>query len=127
MSLIAAAQWTAVATIVLAVFAIVTAVFAFLAFRAQSSEVTTLRGQLEDQKELNPKQTPVLELQARELRESIDERKRDAEDQRQSQANKVAAWFGLKDFGPVQFSSGPRGPSLQLWGAFIRNDSGSGC
>ena len=42
MSLIAAAQITAVATAVLALFAIVTAVFAFLAFRKQSREVGLL-------------------------------------------------------------------------------------
>jgi len=39
MSQIAAAQWTAVATIVLAAFAVVTAAFAFLAFRAQAEQV----------------------------------------------------------------------------------------
>ena len=44
MSMIAAAQWTAVATIALAVFAVVTAVFAFLAYRKQSKE---LRASLE--------------------------------------------------------------------------------
>lgn len=43
MSLIAAAQWTAVATIVLAVVAIVTAVFAILAFRKQCAEVAMLQ------------------------------------------------------------------------------------
>jgi hypothetical protein len=45
MSLIAAAQITAVATAVLALFAIVTAVFAFLAFRKQSREVGLLQEQ----------------------------------------------------------------------------------
>jgi hypothetical protein len=42
MSMIAAAQWTAVAIIALAVFAVVTAVFASLAYRKQSKEVRTL-------------------------------------------------------------------------------------
>ena len=43
MSVIAAVQWTAVATIALAVFAVVTAVFAFLAYRKQSTELRHLR------------------------------------------------------------------------------------
>ena len=46
MSLIAAAQWTAVATIVLAAFAIVAAWYARAAFRGQSEELSTLRDQL---------------------------------------------------------------------------------
>ena len=45
MSLIAAAQLTAVATTILALFAIVTAVFAFLAFLKQSREVGLLQEQ----------------------------------------------------------------------------------
>jgi hypothetical protein len=45
MSLIAATQFTAVATAVLALFAFVTAVFAFLAFRKQSKEVGLLQQQ----------------------------------------------------------------------------------
>ena len=44
MSEIAALQWTAVGTIALAVLAMVTAVFAFLAFQKQSEEVR-LQGQ----------------------------------------------------------------------------------
>jgi hypothetical protein len=51
MSLLVATQMTAIATAVLALFAIVTAVFAFLAFRKQSTEVTTLQGQARDQSE----------------------------------------------------------------------------
>ena len=45
MSLIFASQLTAVATAVLAVFAVVTAVFAFLAFRQQSTELGLLQRQ----------------------------------------------------------------------------------
>jgi hypothetical protein len=45
MSLIAATQITAVATLALAVFAFVTAIFAFLAFRKQSQEVGMLRAE----------------------------------------------------------------------------------
>src|SRR5438045_181067 len=66
---------TAIATAGLLAGAIITAVYAIKAFGAQSQ-------QLKDQRELNAKQTRVLELQATELRESIDERKRDADERR---------------------------------------------
>ena len=66
MSLIAATQWTAVATIVLAAFAILTAVFAILAFRKQSAEVGMLQ----------------------------EDRKREAEERRQAQAAQVFTWVG---------------------------------
>ena len=92
MSLIAATRITAIATAILAGFAIVTAIFAFLAFRKQSAEVTTLQRQLEDQKDLNEKQTPVLVLQAKELQESLDERKREAAARRRGQASRVFIW-----------------------------------
>lgn len=82
MSLIFATQLTAIATAVLAVFAIVTAWYARRAYRAQS-------GQLEDQRKLNEQQTPVLELQATELRESLEERKRQAERLLRAQASRV--------------------------------------
>lgn len=128
MSQIAAAQWTAVATIVLAAFAVVTAVFAFLAFRAQAEQVGTLKeqstdekaligqqaellqvqsGQLEvqhqqldDQRTINARQAEVMELQAQELRESLDERKREAEARRAAQASQVFIWVELADTEP---------------------------
>lgn len=89
MSLIAAAQLTAIATVALAAGAIVTAVFAFLAFRKQSDEVRTLKEQLEDQENLNEKQTPVLELQARDLSHSLEDRRRDLDQRRRAQATQV--------------------------------------
>src|SRR5260221_13834131 len=92
MSLIAATQITAIATAVLAAFAIVTAWYARRAFREQSEEVRTLKKQLKDQQDLTAKQTPVLELQAEELRESLDERKREAANQRRAQASMVFVW-----------------------------------
>ena len=104
--MIAAAQWTAVATIVLAVFAVVTAVFASLAYRKQTKEVRALeahmtdlgewarqetqllqvqfgqldvlRQQFEEQRAINARQTEVLELQAQELRASLERREREA-------------------------------------------------
>jgi hypothetical protein len=106
MSMIAAAQWTAAATIALAVFAVVTAVFAFLAYRKQSKELRSLEahmtdlgewsrqesellrvqfGQLEvlrqqfaEQRAVNARHTEVLELQARELKASLEQREREA-------------------------------------------------
>ena len=117
MSLIFAAQLSAVATAVLAVFAIVTAFYARQAFRHQSQEVGAIERQVKDQQELtrqqaelltvqsgrlelqgeqlddqrkvNADQAKVLKLQADELRESLAARQRAAEEQRKAQASKV--------------------------------------
>jgi TATA-binding protein-associated factor Taf7 len=110
MSLLTATQITAVATAVLAAGAIVTAVFAYLAFGKQSQEVRTLdreardqaklleiqssrldaqREQLTDQQTLNKQQTEVLALQAKELAESMAQRKREADDRHRAQAARV--------------------------------------
>lgn len=108
---------TAIATVVLAVFAIVTARYARKAFREQSREVAAIeqqvkdgqdvarqqaellkvqseqlelqRRQLEDQQATNAEQAKVLRLQAAELQESLDERKRQAELARGYQARRV--------------------------------------
>ena len=48
---------TAAFTIVLAVGAIVTAIFAILAFRKQPAQLTILKGQAEDERETNKKLT----------------------------------------------------------------------
>jgi hypothetical protein len=91
---------TAIFTGVLAIGAIVTAIFAIRAFRKQSAELGVLqqqakdqseqlgiqRQQADDQRKVGEKQTTVLELQARELSESLDERKRNADEQRRSRA-----------------------------------------
>ncbi len=117
MSLIFATQLTAVATAALAVFAIVTALFALLAFRKQSEEVRAIeqqvtdqqeltrqqaellkvqsgqlelqRHQLDDQREANARQAEVLELQAAELRESLKERSAEVNRRRKAQAAQV--------------------------------------
>ena len=108
---------TAIATVILAVFAVVTAWYARKAFREQSREVAAieqqvkdeqevtrqqaellkvqtgqlevLRAQFDDQRKASAKQAEVLELQAAELHESLDERKREAEQQRRAQASLV--------------------------------------
>jgi photosystem II stability/assembly factor-like uncharacterized protein len=90
MSLLTATQVTAIATAVLAALAIVTAVFAILAFRTQSE-------QLAEQEAVNRQQAEVLDLQAKELRESLDERKREAVERRGAQAQLVAATLGAEE------------------------------
>jgi hypothetical protein len=117
MSQLVAAQVTAVATAVLAGFAIITAVFAIAAFFKQREEVRTLQqeakdqqalteqqgellkvqaGQLDvqqqrldDQRKINEQQAEVAALQAQELRESLDERRREAAELRRAQASRV--------------------------------------
>jgi len=135
-------QLTAVANVVLAVFAIITGVLAALAFLKQSREVRAierqvsdeqevtaqqaqllpvqtgqlevLRDQLADQRKASAAQAEVLELQAAELRESLEEPKREAEARRSSQASLIAAWFAsVPDH--LRHSS--------VWGAAIRNAS----
>jgi hypothetical protein len=105
-------QWGDVPTWGLLVGAAVTAFFAGRAFSTQSK-------QLRDQQKINEGLAEVLPLQARELRESIDERKRLSEDQRRAQANKVAAWFDYLASLPLQ--GGP--PLVAGWGAKILNAS----
>lgn len=121
MSEIFAAQLTAVANAVLAAFAIVTAGLAFLAWRKQSREVSDQaemlglqRRQLEAQREDSARQAGVLELQAADLRESLKERERDAQERREGQAASVAAWFA--EGQPLAWGDDP-------WGATARNAS----
>jgi hypothetical protein len=58
---------TAVATAVLAAFAIVTAVFAMHAFRKQSQEVRTIERQVKDQEALTRQQAELLTIQSAQL------------------------------------------------------------
>jgi len=77
-----AATWVlAIATMVLALGAALTVLFAKRAFDKQSEEVRTLADQLkvsceqfEEQKRLNARQTDVLDLQQQDLRESLEQR-----------------------------------------------------
>jgi hypothetical protein len=96
MSLDVATWVTAIATVVLAVFAIVTAWYARKAFRKQAQEVSDQAGllktqsdQLEEQRKINAKQTVVLELQEEDLRESLTERKRERQAAERQQANGI--------------------------------------
>ncbi len=132
--MLAAAWLTAGFTGVLAIFAIVTAVFAIRAFRKQSQEVAdqaslleiqsgqldAQREQLAGQQAFSKQQTQVLELQAQELTESLTERKREADERHRGQAAQVAAWFGHS----TSSSPFPNGPRINMWGATVRNESG---
>lgn len=136
---------TAAGTVVLAAFAIVTARYARKAFREQSKEVAAierqvsdgqelarqqaallevqagqlevLRAQLEDQRKASAAQAEVLELQGADLRESLEERKREAEDRRQAQAAQVSAWFAWDRVLDALIPGDD-------WGATVRNASG---
>jgi hypothetical protein len=138
MSVVFATQLTAMATAILAAFTIITAVVAAFAFKKQSNAVSdgremigqqkdmlevqakrldVYRQQVDEQRQINDEQRKLnvarvetLELQAREIRASLDQRERDAEEQRRSQAARVTAWFARPS---------PEGP----WGAVIRNAS----
>jgi hypothetical protein len=92
MSLLFSTQLTAVATAVLGVFAIITAAVAALAFRKQSQEITLLQVQLRDQKEFDERQAGVLELQAKELAESLEERKLNRVQKNREQATHIFVW-----------------------------------
>lgn len=140
MSLIFATQFSAVATAILAVFAVVTAVFAFLAFRKQSEEVGAIEQQVTDQQELtrqqaellkvqsgqlelqhhqlddqrqaNARQAEVLALQAADLRESLVERKREAVERRNALASRVS--IAVKPLNKDHMADGgEQGPRLE--------------
>jgi hypothetical protein len=94
------AEITAIATAALALFAIITAVYAVRAFRKQSQDVRDQASmlklqseQLDEQRKINERQTKVLDLQASELRESLEERKRDTAERRRAQASRVFIWI----------------------------------
>ena len=139
MSLFGVTMLTAVATVVLAVGAIVTGILAYLAFRKQSREVSAIEGQVADERELtrqqaellrvqtgqlevlraqleeqrktSSKQAEVLELQAEDLLKSLEERERAADERKRSQAVSVTAWYGREK------------PDGTRWGAWLRNGS----
>jgi hypothetical protein len=73
---------TAIATTGLLIGAIITARYAIKTFHEQSE-------QLKDQRQINAKQTTVIELQTRELSASLAERQRQARQLKRAQASKV--------------------------------------
>lgn len=78
----------AVATAVLALLAVVTAIFAIKAFGKQSAELAILTEQAADQRATNVK-LAAAELQALELRESLAHRKAQQQQARRGQASRV--------------------------------------
>jgi hypothetical protein len=87
---------TAIATVGLLAGAIITAIYAIRAFRAQAKEISDQADMLQvqsdqfvEQRRINEKQTEVLDLQAAELRESTEERKREREARHRAQAARV--------------------------------------
>lgn len=86
------------ATVGLLIGAIITAMYAIKAFRTQSE-------QLADQRKISERQTEVLELQATELRESLDERERQAVERRRAQAVNVYIGLPLRGIRLVQPSA----------------------
>jgi hypothetical protein len=127
MSLIFATQFSALATAVLAVFAVVTAVFAILAFRKQSKEVSdqaemlkVQSDQLAEDRTVNAEQIRVLKLQADDLRESLKERQREAEERRRAQASRVFIEAGHQ---PPRQGKAINGVTSARTSAKIINDS----
>jgi len=92
MSLIFATQLTALATTGLAVFAVVTAVLALLAWRKQSTEVAIAQAELTEQRK-------VSELQVQELTDSLTERHEAVA--RRQWASTVVAWRTISGGGTV--------------------------
>jgi hypothetical protein len=100
---LAAAWFTAAATLLLAGLAVVTAIFAIKAFGKQAQEVRdqagmlevqsgqleTMRGQLAEMQKVSQSQLEVLSLQADELRESLVERERETSERHRAQAARV--------------------------------------
>ena len=134
--MLAAAWFTASATGLLAIFAVVTAVFAIKAFGKQSGQLELQRDQLNEQRPVNSKQIEVLELQSGELNESLGERRREADERRRAQAEYVnVTWTNNKpNLGEtvddtksmVTVINGSRRPirdvSCKAYSGFIGND-----
>jgi hypothetical protein len=125
---VTAIDWTAVATVVLAVGALISAGFAIAAFRKQATEVETLQKQAIDeheaieqqgkllkvqsdqlevqqkqltaQQEVNNEQLVVLNLQADDLQASVEQRQRETAERHRAQAVKVFMWEERFDQDP---------------------------
>jgi hypothetical protein len=89
MSLIFATQLTAVATVVLAAFAIVTAWYARRAFLKQSQEVRAIEQQVKDQQELTRQQADLLNVQSGQLELQRQQFAQEQADRRRAQASRV--------------------------------------
>lgn len=116
--MLAAAWLTATTTLVLAIFAGLAALFAGLALRKQSRQLTDERG-------VNKKQVEVLTLQSAELKELAADRAREAAERRSAQARQVLMWEERHEQDPrvtqAQRNSGVDAPyTVQV---FLENGS----
>jgi hypothetical protein len=116
---------TAIATSVLALFAIVTAILAYLAFRKQSREVGAIERQVTDQQEVTKQQAELLQVQSGQLELQRQQFADQRAERRRAQASGVFIWY---ETGPD-----PRLTDAQIekgvpWGegvtAHIENTSG---
>jgi hypothetical protein len=92
MSDIFAAQLAAVATAILALFAIVTAWYARRAFLKQSREVAAVERQVADGQEVARQQAELLRVHSGQLELQRRQFERDQDERRRSQASRVFVW-----------------------------------
>ena len=83
------AEITAIATSVLAFFAIVTAAYAIRTFRKQSREVRAIERQVQDQEILTRQQAELLEIQAGQLEVQRQQLDNQRAEQRRAQASRI--------------------------------------
>jgi hypothetical protein len=115
MSLEVATWVTAIATAVLAVFAVVTAWYARKAFREQAREVAAIEQQVSDQKELTARQTELLKVQTDQLDLQHRQFEREQSDRRRAQASGIYVTVSLRGEGlnePAPRVAGEPGPVL---------------
>ena len=136
MSVDLSGEITAIAIAVLALFAFITAYYARKAFLKQSKELSDQASMLEvqsEQRKVNAEQIRVRGLQAAELRESLAERKREADERRRAQAARVFIWQEYREGNPGQYEAPPdyiallgplpHGESRPLMVAHVKNTS----
>ena len=83
---------TAIGTVVLAVFAVVTAWYARKAFSEQSREVTAIEQQVKDEQEVSRQQGELLKVQSEQLELQRQQFERDQAERRRAQASLVFVW-----------------------------------
>lgn len=116
------AALTAWATLGLGALAVVTAVFALLAWKAQGQQLRTLQGQLTEQTKLGQKQLPVLEGQLTELEASRQRREREAQERHEQFVTQVFCWHEVgPDHGVLQAQIAAGAKPSMVSRTFLRN------
>lgn len=118
MSLELATWVTAVATVLLAFGATITARFAYLALQKQSAEVKAIEQQVTDQRELTAKQADLLKIQSEQLELQRRQFERDQDERHRAQAVQIYMW---QIVGPVEVN-GETTPESKVV-AYVRNAS----